>query len=185
MKTVKRKAKKPAPRSRGKEEPVAEAEGSHTLMREAWGLLLLSLSLITVIALLSSFANPGCHQYPRTISGGLVGGNPERLRRRPARAFPGGRRGHPGFQTRTRQRRTAHPTGACAVPAVRLHRRPPQHQEHRQDASATPWTTRYRAVTSATSWCKSSSCPYSGPASSAPISSPPSAPCSSSSGDSA
>jgi S-DNA-T family DNA segregation ATPase FtsK/SpoIIIE len=59
MKTVKRKAKKPAPRSRGKEEPVADAEGSHALMKEAWGLLLLSLSLITVIALLSSFANPG------------------------------------------------------------------------------------------------------------------------------
>lgn len=59
MKTVKRKAKKPAPRSRGKEETVADADASHSLMREAWGLLLLSLSLITVIALLSGFANPG------------------------------------------------------------------------------------------------------------------------------
>jgi DNA segregation ATPase FtsK/SpoIIIE, S-DNA-T family len=59
MKTAKRKAKKPSPRSRGKEEPEAAEAGGHPLMREAWGLMLLSVSLVTVIALLSSFANPG------------------------------------------------------------------------------------------------------------------------------
>jgi S-DNA-T family DNA segregation ATPase FtsK/SpoIIIE len=58
MKTAKRKAKKPAPKSRGKEEAAADEERSHSLMREGWGLLLLSGSLITVIALLSSFADP-------------------------------------------------------------------------------------------------------------------------------
>ncbi|HKP95326.1 MAG TPA: DNA translocase FtsK [Fibrobacteria bacterium] len=57
VKTAKRKARKPAPKSRGKEEPEAEDDGGH-LIREGWGLLLLSVSLVTVIALLSSFANP-------------------------------------------------------------------------------------------------------------------------------
>ncbi|MEO7426603.1 MAG: DNA translocase FtsK [Fibrobacteria bacterium] len=57
MKTAKRKARKPAPRSRGKEEPVAEAEPGHSPLLEGWGLLLLSVSLVTVIALLSSFAD--------------------------------------------------------------------------------------------------------------------------------
>ncbi|MDB5048636.1 MAG: FtsK/SpoIIIE family protein [Fibrobacteres bacterium] len=57
IKTAKRKAKKPAPKSKGKEEPEAEEERGH-LIREGWGLLLLSVSLVTVIALLSSFANP-------------------------------------------------------------------------------------------------------------------------------
>ena len=58
IKTAKRKAKKPAPRSRGKEEPEAEAAAGNPLLREAWGLLLLSVSLVTVIALLSGFADP-------------------------------------------------------------------------------------------------------------------------------
>ncbi|MDQ3000179.1 MAG: DNA translocase FtsK [Fibrobacterota bacterium] len=59
MKTAKRKAKKPSPRSKGKEEPEAAQAGGHSLVREAWGLMLLSVSLVTVIALLSGFANPG------------------------------------------------------------------------------------------------------------------------------
>lgn len=59
MKTAKRKAKKPSPRSRGKEEPKAAEANDHSLMREAWGLMLLSVSLVTVISLLSGFANPG------------------------------------------------------------------------------------------------------------------------------
>ncbi|MDB5106275.1 MAG: FtsK/SpoIIIE family protein [Fibrobacteres bacterium] len=59
MKTIKRKAKKPAPKSRGKAEPEVGDDPSHSLMREGWGLLLLSVSLVTVIALLSGFANPG------------------------------------------------------------------------------------------------------------------------------
>ncbi len=59
IKTAKRKAKKPAPRSRGKEESEAAAEPGHSLLKEAWGLLLLSASLVTVIALLSGFANSG------------------------------------------------------------------------------------------------------------------------------
>ncbi|MEO6098678.1 MAG: DNA translocase FtsK [Fibrobacteria bacterium] len=58
IKTAKRKAKKPAPKSKGKEESAADEDRSRSLMLEGWGLLLLSGSLITVIALLSSFANP-------------------------------------------------------------------------------------------------------------------------------
>jgi S-DNA-T family DNA segregation ATPase FtsK/SpoIIIE len=66
-KTEKRKAKKPAkgrsPASKGKGRDEAgedsEAERGDSLLREGWGLLLLSVSLVTVIALLSSFADPG------------------------------------------------------------------------------------------------------------------------------
>jgi S-DNA-T family DNA segregation ATPase FtsK/SpoIIIE len=58
MKTVKRKAKKPAPKSKGKEQPESEDGAKPSLLREGWGLLLLSLSLVTIIALLSSFADP-------------------------------------------------------------------------------------------------------------------------------
>jgi S-DNA-T family DNA segregation ATPase FtsK/SpoIIIE len=56
---VKRKAKKPAPKSKGKEQPGSEDGGEGlSLIREGWGLLLLSVSLVTIIALLSSFADP-------------------------------------------------------------------------------------------------------------------------------
>lgn len=67
IKTEKRKAKKPgksgAPSSKakGKAQPSEDEdeERTHSLLREGWGLLLLSVSLVTVISLLSSFANPG------------------------------------------------------------------------------------------------------------------------------
>ncbi len=67
IKTEKRKAKKPgkggAPSSKakGKAQPSEDDESGqgHSLLREGWGLLLLSVSLVTIISLLSSFANPG------------------------------------------------------------------------------------------------------------------------------
>jgi S-DNA-T family DNA segregation ATPase FtsK/SpoIIIE len=55
------RSKGPASKAKGKAQPDddEDEERSHSLLREGWGLLLLSVSLVTVIALLSGFANPG------------------------------------------------------------------------------------------------------------------------------
>src|SRR5690606_40942805 len=48
MKTAKRKARKPAPKSKGTKEVAGEPAETHSLPREAAGLLVLSASLVTV-----------------------------------------------------------------------------------------------------------------------------------------
>ena len=66
IKTAKRKAKKPAKggmpaaKGKGKDETAEDGETGRgdSLLREGWGLLMLSASLVTAIALLSSFADP-------------------------------------------------------------------------------------------------------------------------------
>ena len=59
MKMAKRKPKKPAAKSKAKEEPEIQEEEGNSLLREGLGLLLLSVSLVTVISLLSGFAKVG------------------------------------------------------------------------------------------------------------------------------
>ncbi len=60
-KTAKRKPKKASSRAKGRDEAQEDEGEAHgqSLLREGWGLLLLSVSLVTVIALLSGFSAPG------------------------------------------------------------------------------------------------------------------------------
>src|SRR5262245_26968868 len=61
MKTAKRKPGKaqPKPRGRAGRDEEEEKPAGPSLVVEAWGLLLLSVALITLIALLSEFVSPG------------------------------------------------------------------------------------------------------------------------------
>src|SRR5438046_3190551 len=58
MKMAKRKPKKPAAKSKSKEKEESEVpDAGNSLVREGMGLLLLSASLVTMISLISGFAN--------------------------------------------------------------------------------------------------------------------------------
>ena len=71
MKMAKKRVRKasPKPKPKGKPEEARKQPGGVSLLRETWGLLLLSVALVTVIALLSDFALLG----PTNLLGPYLG----------------------------------------------------------------------------------------------------------------